>query len=919
MPGTSVGALSSIPLRSGMTKRLLVLLVLSACILIYRGADLVQSLNGVPEVAGFGRVDLRQGRMVVVAVPPEDLDGRPSTAALIGLKPGDAVIAFEHPDGSRVSVTGLNVVGQALKELPRAGGGAIIVARQGGSAAREVRLPVPARRGSGPIAAATRIALNVLLPLLAVATALLIGFLRPDDSRAFLAGLLFLCFSALFGMYYWTLPPGIRELAAVVHTGLSILFSYTFMRFFLVFPTPGLIDRRLPWLKHVMLVPVLCLAALSIAISLQAGVSLTAAERLEAVLRLRGVDIAYIILILGMLLLGLISGVWRAFAAPTPDERRRLGILIAGAAAGLLPMMAIIVYVSATGATSLAVWMAPIVVVTLPIFPLSFIYVVVRHRVLGVSVAIRRGLQYALVSRGFLLAEGLAVFLALYLAIGPLIVRAFPEAGAGGVATTNAVAAAGVVIGLGHVNRRVKTLLDRRFFREPYNAQQVLGDLGASLQEAATDSGRLATALAGSLARALHAAYAEVYLDSTAVNYTPLPGAASPGEAARRMSCAARVVLDPQTGSAAGAQAVVPTPSLDPTALLDRWAGNGDGAAVVELDSPTDLRGIARHLKGAQRPGRMREDLVRAGLERASVAAALTVRGTRLGWLVLGDRLSEEAYSVEDRELVRAAAQQAAVALDYTKLIGRVAEQEALKRELDIARDVQAGLLPQKRPPIAGLDYDGTCRMAREVGGDYFDFLDLGAGRLGLALGDISGKGVSAALLMASLQAFLRSRARQCVDQPALLVRQVNESLVESTDPSKFATFFYAVYDSAARTLTYVNAGHNPPFLLRAGTSVVSRLRPTGMALGFDERAVYSDGNEALASGDLLLAFTDGLTEALNEAGEEFGEARLAGLLVGNRHLSASELQRRIDAELEAFCGRAPQYDDVTIVVARVI
>jgi len=353
--------------------------------------------------------------------------------------------------------------------------------------------------------------------------------------------------------------------------------------------------------------------------------------------------------------------------------------------------------------------------------------------------------------------------------------------------------------------------------------------------------------------------------------------------------------------------------------LLERWSDAADGTAVVELDSPMRLRELARQLTSGHRPDQLRDELVRAGLARASVAAALTVRGNRLGWLILGDKLSEEAYSIEDREFVRTAAQQAAVALDYTRLIGRVAEQEALKRELDIARDVQAGLLPQKRPVIFGLDYDGSCRMAREVGGDYFDFLDLGAGRLGLALGDISGKGVSAALLMASVQAFLRSRARQLAGEPAALVAQINESLVESTDSSKFATFFYAVYDPAARTLTYVNAGHNPPFLLRSGTTLVSRLRPTGMALGFDQGAVYGTGSETLNSGDVLLAFTDGLTEALNEAGEEFGEARTAGLLVGNRNLGASELQRLLSAKLEAFCGRAPQYDDVTIVVARVV
>ena len=881
-----------------MTKRLLVLLLLSAAILLYRGTDLIQWMGGVPEASSFGRVDLRNGRMIVLAVPPEDLDGRPTTAARMGLKVGDAVVAFERADGSRVQVTGLNVVGETMKSLPREGGGALFVLRNDGNAEREVRVPLPARQRPGPVSLVTRIAINVLLPVLTVATALLIGFLRPDDGHAFLAGLLFLCFSALFGLYAWTLPPGIRELAIVVHSGLSSLFTYAFMRFFLVFPSPSPIDRRWPWLKHLLLVPIVCLALLAIATELVAGVSVEAAAGLASVFRVKAVEIAYVVLFFGMLLVGLATGVWRTFAAPTPDDRRRMGIIIAGAAAGLLPMIVIVAYISITRATTMAVWVTPIVVVMLPIFPLSFIYVVVRHRVLGVSLAVRRGLQYALMSRGVLVAEGLAVFLALYLGVGPWIVRAFPEAGAGSVATTNAVAAAGAVLGLSHVNRRMKGALDRRFFREAYNPQQVLADLGESLEDAAADAGGVASALAVAVSTALHAAYAEVYLGDR---------------------LAARVVVDPDTGLATATGVDARHAAMAPGTLLQRWADAADGAAVIELDSPMHLRALARQLASGHRSGSLREELVRAGLEHASVAAPLTVRGNRLGWLVLGDKLSEEAFSVEDRDLVRTAAQQAAVALDYTRLIGRVAEQEALKRELDIARDVQAGLLPQRRPAVAGLDYDGMCRMAREVGGDYFDFLDLGRGRLGLALGDIAGKGVSAALLMASVQAFLRSRARQLAEEPAALVTQINESLVESTDSSKFATFFYAVYDSAARTLSYVNAGHNPPLLLRAGTTVVSRLRPTGMALGFDQAAVYGAGKETLEPGDVLLAFTDGLTEALNEAGEEFGEARAAGLLVGNRTLGASELQRLVSAELEAFCGRARQYDDVTIVVARVL
>jgi len=880
-----------------MTKRLLVLILLSASVLVYRGADFVQWLSGVPDASGYGAIDLRDGRIVVTAVPPKDLDGRPSMAARMGLEVGDAVIAFERTGGSRVPITGLNVVGEMMRRLPRQGGATMIVLRRSGAVEREVRLPSPERKLPGPLSAIARVGLTVLLPLLAVGTALLLGFLRPDDGNAFLAGLLFLCFSSLFGMYPWSLPAGIRELAAVVHSILSSLFAYAFMRFFLVFPSPSPIERRVPWLKHVLLVPVLLVAALVISVDLVAGVSLTSAERLASVFRIPAVWVTYVVVFFGMLAVGFASGVWRVVAAPTPDERRRVGIIIAGAAAGLLPMIAIVVYVAATGTMTFAVWMTPIIVVTLPIFPLSFLYVVVRHRVLGVSMAIRRGLQYALMSRGVLVAEGLAVFLALYLGVGPLMVRAFPEAGAGSVATTNAVAAAGAVLGLSHVNRRVKTALDRRYFRDPYNAQQVLADLGTALEAAAAEPGAIAAALARSVAAALHAAYAEVYLGGR---------------------LAARVALDPETGMVTAA-AAARAAAVAPGAFLERWSAAADGTTVIELDSPMHLRQLARQLASGHRPAQLREELVRAGLDSASVGAALTVRGSRLGWLVLGDKLSEEAYSVEDRDFVRTAAQQAAVALDYSRLIGRVAEQEAMKRELDIARDVQVGLLPRKRPTIDGLDYDGMCRMAREVGGDYFDFLDLGAGRLGLALGDISGKGVSAALLMASLQALLRSRARQLADAPASLVTQVNESLAESTDPSKFATFFYAVFDSSSRALRYVNAGHNPPFLLRTGTTVVSRLRPTGMALGFDAGAVYAEGVETLVPGDLLLAFTDGLSEALNEQGEEFGEARAAGLLVGNRHLAAGDLQRLFIAELEAFCGTARQHDDVTIVVARAV
>jgi sigma-B regulation protein RsbU (phosphoserine phosphatase) len=204
------------------------------------------------------------------------------------------------------------------------------------------------------------------------------------------------------------------------------------------------------------------------------------------------------------------------------------------------------------------------------------------------------------------------------------------------------------------------------------------------------------------------------------------------------------------------------------------------------------------------------------------------------------------------------------------------------------------------------------------VGGDSYDFLALSSGRLALSVGDISGKGVSAALLMASLQAMLRSRAAIDGNMPDRLIADVNALLIRTTDRSKFATLFYGVYDSLSRTLTYVNAGHNPPFLLRAGAGSADRLEPTGMALGLSTAATFSAAECRLMSGDLHVLYTDGVTEAFNAAREEFGEARLEETVISRRRLSAAALRASILDEVAAFCGAEPQFDDMTVVVAKV-
>jgi sigma-B regulation protein RsbU (phosphoserine phosphatase) len=217
---------------------------------------------------------------------------------------------------------------------------------------------------------------------------------------------------------------------------------------------------------------------------------------------------------------------------------------------------------------------------------------------------------------------------------------------------------------------------------------------------------------------------------------------------------------------------------------------------------------------------------------------------------------------------------------------------------------------------MPGLQYDGWCSQAGAVGGDCYDFLDLGPGRLGLMLADASGKGVPAALLMASLQGILRGEAaRGAHDLPGLL-GETNRIFYGSTAPEHYATLFFGTYQEGGGVLRYVNCGHNPPLLLRAG-GALQRLSPTAPALGLLDRWEGTESEVRLEAGDLLLLYSDGATEAMDPAGEEFGDARLAKALEANRGRPLEAVRRGLLAAIEAFAGKERR-DDLTLVLVRV-
>jgi len=266
---------------------------------------------------------------------------------------------------------------------------------------------------------------------------------------------------------------------------------------------------------------------------------------------------------------------------------------------------------------------------------------------------------------------------------------------------------------------------------------------------------------------------------------------------------------------------------------------------------------------------------------------------------------------------------QTALALEVARLttaIGReMAQRERLNRELEIAQEVQAHLFPQHLPPVAGLDYCGECRPAREIGGDYYDFLELPEGRLGIAIGDVSGKGIGAALLMASLEASLRALAavkHDLVD----LIRQVNRLVCEASSSNRYATLFYAEYDPRTLQLSYINAGHNPPIVLRysANGCEVMRLETGGPVIGL-LRQSYQQEAFPLRTGDQIVLFTDGISESLNTHEEEWGENQLIQCVKNCRGLSTHEAMAQIFAAADAFSAGTSQHDDMTLVVLRVL
>lgn len=315
------------------------------------------------------------------------------------------------------------------------------------------------------------------------------------------------------------------------------------------------------------------------------------------------------------------------------------------------------------------------------------------------------------------------------------------------------------------------------------------------------------------------------------------------------------------------------------------------------------------------------------------IEVAALVLGIRLTRTITGavSELYKATESVKAGDLThrvrsRERDQLGALGESFNAMIGSVSalieeqkQRQRLENELAIAQQVQAQLFPQQLPKLPRLELAAVCRAARVVSGDYYDFIPLDANRVGIAIADISGKGISAALLMASLQAALRSQVLldgKLSENTAELVTRLNRHLFLNTSSDRYATFFYATYDSRSGALHYTNAGHLPPLYVLG--EKVRKLEEGGMVVGLFDDCVYEQGQAEIAAGGLLVAYSDGLVEPENVYGEQFGIEQLTAEVLRHQHLPPQELAETLVRAAEEWAGTQEQADDMTVIVARV-
>jgi sigma-B regulation protein RsbU (phosphoserine phosphatase) len=301
---------------------------------------------------------------------------------------------------------------------------------------------------------------------------------------------------------------------------------------------------------------------------------------------------------------------------------------------------------------------------------------------------------------------------------------------------------------------------------------------------------------------------------------------------------------------------------------------------------------------------------------RSVISVPLLAKGNVIGAIYIDNRLKVGVFKSSDLDLLNTLASSAAFALENARLFHAARERGRMEKELKLAREVQSSLIPSEMPNISGWEISGKWAPAQQVAGDFFDFVRQKNENTAIVVGDVVDKGIAAALFMSFCRSIVRAKAKD-LDSPSLIVSEANKAIFRETTNGMFLTLVYAEVDSQNNSLNIVNGGHNPPLIYNSLSKRISEIAPTGMLLGVDGQAKYSQSSYSLNEEDFAIIFTDGVTDALNSEGQDFGRERLAAIFDNYNGWSALEISVSVWSELRTYMGETPQLDDITYVVIK--
>lgn len=299
---------------------------------------------------------------------------------------------------------------------------------------------------------------------------------------------------------------------------------------------------------------------------------------------------------------------------------------------------------------------------------------------------------------------------------------------------------------------------------------------------------------------------------------------------------------------------------------------------------------------------------------RSALSVPMIIKGKMIGILSLFNKESADGFNESDQRLLSIIGSQSANVIENSRLFDEEKKLIQIQEEIRVARDIQQNLLPKEIPVINGYDVYAINIPAREVGGDYYDFIKVSESKIAFALGDVSGKGLPAAMLMANLQATLRGQLLFC-DCTKDCIKRANNLLFRSTDTSKFVTLFFGILDTENNTLTYCNAGHNDPLFIT--NRKINKLNKGGLLLSCFEYSEYDEEEIIFEKGSTLVIFSDGITEAMNEAEEEYTDERLERLLLDNITESSQVIIKKVIDDVKFHVGKSQQSDDITLMIIK--